>query len=81
MSVAHLPSDTGLLPAEMKLVLKGKVLTDPAAEVPPGSKLMLLRQEVPTRHAPLRLTIREIISGRGAPPPVCIDPACRTTTW
>lgn len=67
--------ETGLLPAEMKLVLKGKVLADAAEEVPAGAKLMLLRQEAPKRHAPLRLTVREIISGRGTRFPICIDPA------
>ena len=46
--------ETGLLPAEMKLVLKGKALTDAAEEVPAGAKLMLLRQEPPTRHRGLQ---------------------------
>ena len=67
---------TGLLPGEMKLIRKGKVLADPEEAIAAEEKLMLLRQEAP-RRAPIRLNVREIISGRAARRPLSVDPAER----
>lgn len=66
--------EVGLLPGEMKLIRKGKVLADPEEVVKAEEKLMLLRQDSVARRPPVRLTVREIISGRTVRHHIPVDP-------
>lgn len=64
-----LTEPTGLSVLDMRLVSRGKVLSD-AAQVASGAKVMLLRCSAAKKH---HLTIRDIISGRDAKVDVAVN--------
>ena len=56
----------GLEPSEMKLFAKGKTLSCPTDDVPPGSRLMLVKVAQAATGSSIFVSLRDVVSGRVA---------------
>lgn len=63
---ASLATATNLAPAEMRIIVKGKVMSSDEARLPANTKGMLMRC-AKQQPALARLSVREIVTGRLAP--------------